>query len=211
MSCPICRVRRPRRFCPGLGKDICAPCCGAEREVTVDCPLDCEYLREARKHEKLAPVDAEHVPNRDIRVSEEFLREHETLAAFLGRAVANAAFSAPGAADPEVREAIGSLVQTSRTLQSGVVYESRPANPLAAAVFDAAQAAVPEFRKLEHQEFGMSRTRDTDVLGIWVFLQRLALSNDNGRRRGRTFLDLLWELYGGGATPPRPASSLIFP
>jgi hypothetical protein len=194
-----------------LGKDICALCCGAEREVTVDCPLDCEYLREARKHEKPAPLDMESLPNRDIRVSDGFLREHEPLAAFLGRAVANAAFTVPGAADIDAREAMESLVQTYRTLQSGVVYETRPVNPLAAAIYDAAQAAVPEFRRLEQREFGMSRTRDADVLGIWVFLQRLGLAHDNRRRRGRTFLDLLWEFYGGGAAPPRPASSLIFP
>jgi hypothetical protein len=179
--------------------------------VTVDCPLDCEYLREARKHEKLTPLDPERVPNSDIRVSEEFLGEHETLAAFLGRAVANAAFTAPGAADLDVREAMESLVQTYRTLQSGVVYETRPGNPLAAAIFDAAQAAVPEFRRLEQQEFGMSRTRDADVLGICVFLQHLGLANDNGRRRGRSFLDLLWDLYGGGSAPPRSISSLILP
>ena len=100
MSCPLCRLRRPRRFCPGVEKDICALCCGTEREVTVDCPLDCEYLLEARKHEKLAPLDPERIPNRDIRVSEGFLEEHEPLAAFLGGAVANAAFTVQGAADP---------------------------------------------------------------------------------------------------------------
>ena len=177
----------------------------------MDCPLDCEYLREARKHEKLAPFDPEHAPNRDIRVSESFLAEHEQLAAFLGRAVVIAAFGVPGAADPDVREAMASLVRTFRTLQSGVVYETRPANPLAAVIFDAAQAAVPEFRKLEQREFGMARTRDADVLGIWVFFERLALDNDNGRRRGRTFLDLLWEFYGGGTMAPRPASSLLLP
>jgi hypothetical protein len=211
MNCPLCRVRRPRRFCPGLGKDICALCCGTEREVTVDCPLDCEYLREARKHEKLAPLDADQVPNRDIRVSDEFMEQHQPLNAFLGRAIANAALSVPGAADPDVREAMESLVQTYRTLQSGVVYETRPASPLAAAIYDAAQAAVPEFRRLEQQKFGMTRTRDADVLGIWVFLQHLALGSNNGRPRGRTFLDLLWDFYGGGAAPPRPASSLILP
>jgi len=179
--------------------------------VTVDCPLDCEYLREARKHEKPAPLDMERLPNRDIRVTDDFLRAHEPLTAFLGRALVNAAFSAPGAADPDAREAMESLVQTYRTLQSGVVYETRPAGPLAAAIFDAAQAAVPEFRRLEQEEYGMSRTRDADVLGIWVFLQHLALANDNGRRRGRSFLDLIWEFYGGGTMPPRPSSSLILP
>jgi hypothetical protein len=198
-------------LCPGVGDDICALCCGTEREVTVDCPLDCEYLREARKHEKLVPVDPEAAPNRDIRVSEGFLEEHAPLTAFLGRAVASAAFTVQGAADLDVREALESLAQTYRTLQSGVVYESRPGSPMAASIFDAAQAAVPEFRRREQQEWGISRTRDADVLGVLVFLQRQGLNNDNGRRRGRTFLALLWEFYGGGAAPPRPVSSLILP
>jgi hypothetical protein len=179
--------------------------------VTVDCPLDCEYLREARKHERLAAVDPETAPNRDIRVSEEFLREHEPLAVFLGRAVASGAFAVPGGADPDVREALASLAQTFRTLQSGVVYETRPQNPRATAIYDAAQGAVAEFRRREQQEWGIARTRDADVLGIWVFLERLGMSNDNGRPRGRTFLELLWEAYGEGAPPPRPASSLILP
>ena len=43
-------MRRPKRFCPGVRGDICTICCGTEREITVDCPLDCVYLREAHQH-----------------------------------------------------------------------------------------------------------------------------------------------------------------
>src|ERR1035441_6424798 len=52
MQCSICQTRRSRRFCPGVRGEICSLCCGEEREVTVDCPLDCEFLREGRRHEK---------------------------------------------------------------------------------------------------------------------------------------------------------------
>ena len=45
MNCAICETRRPRRYCPGVRGEICAICCGTAREVTVDCPLDCPYLR----------------------------------------------------------------------------------------------------------------------------------------------------------------------
>ena len=55
MACALCETRRPRRFCPGVRGDICTLCCGSEREVSVACPLDCEYLREAHKHEKPVP------------------------------------------------------------------------------------------------------------------------------------------------------------
>ena len=50
--CPICSKRRPERFCPAKGKKICAVCCGTEREVTLDCPTDCNYLIKAHQYER---------------------------------------------------------------------------------------------------------------------------------------------------------------
>ena len=84
MKCQICEVRKPRRHCPGVHGDICAQCCGAEREVTVDCPLDCEYLLEGRLHER-SPEEGANTPfpNRDVNVTEQFLRDHEPLVIFL--------------------------------------------------------------------------------------------------------------------------------
>ena len=48
----------------------------------------------------------------------------------------------------------------------------------------------------------MTKTRDADVLGLLVFLQRFELDRNNGRRRGRAFLDALREFH-----PPEPESS----
>ena len=56
----------------------------------MSCPLDCEYLREARRHEKPVSVDPEQIPNRDVPVSEEFLEEHGKLVTALAYAVAAA-------------------------------------------------------------------------------------------------------------------------
>ena len=111
--------------------DICTTCCGTEREVTVDCPWDCAYLQEARKHERSAPVNPDGFPNQDIRVSEEFLRDHEPLLVATARGLMQAAFDTTGAVDLDVREALDALIRTYRTLQSGVYYETRPDNPLA--------------------------------------------------------------------------------
>ena len=60
MLCAICGVRKARRFCPGVRGNICTLCCGTEREVTVDCPLDCEYLQEAHRQDvdtRSSPVE----------------------------------------------------------------------------------------------------------------------------------------------------------
>ncbi|HEY2018163.1 MAG TPA: hypothetical protein VGH38_31875, partial [Bryobacteraceae bacterium] len=126
MTCAICETRRPKRFCPGINADICSICCGTEREVTVTCPLDCEFLQEARRHEKLVAIDPEKLPNRDVRVPEKFLRDHEELLAFLGQTLAGAAFDTPGAVDSDVRDALEALIRTYRTLESGVYYDTMP-------------------------------------------------------------------------------------
>lgn len=212
MNCAICEVRRPRRFCPGVRGDICSICCGTEREVTVDCPLDCEYLQEARRHEKPGLVDEQAVPNRDIHVTERFLEEHEALLAYLAQTLGRAALDTPGAIDFDVREALDGLVRTYRTLASGVYYESLPANLLAVDIFRRTQEALAEYRRRETRETGISKTRDNDLLGILVFLQRIELDRNNGRRRGRAFLDLLRRAYAGEDEPSSPpASSLILP
>src|SRR5579863_1170349 len=119
MACAICETRRPRRFCPGVRGEICSLCCGTEREVSVSCPLDCEYLRDARKHDKPLEFDEAQLPNRDIQVTDRFLEEHEDLIMFLGSVVATGAFETDGAVDFDVREALEALVRTYRTLQSG--------------------------------------------------------------------------------------------
>ena len=195
MPCVICQQRRARRFCAGVRGDICSICCGTEREVTVTCPLDCEYLRDARRHEKPVPLDASTVPNQDIRISEKFLEENEPLLVFLGGSLAATALDTPGVSDADVRDALDALVRTYRTLQSGVYYETRPDNTLAKPLFDGVQSAVSEFRKQEQEGRGLPKTRDADVLGLLVFLQRLELDRNNGRRRGRAFIDLLRSFY----------------
>jgi len=210
MSCAICQTRRPRRACPGIHGDICAICCGAAREVTVSCPSSCEYLQEARKHEPPAVFDAATMGNPDIRVTEEFLESHAALMLAASGALMRTA-GHNGAVDSDVREALASLIQTYRTLQSGMIYEGLPANPLAAHVHREVQAALGEFRQRETQQ-GASKTRDNDVLRVLVFFERLALDRNSGRPRGRAFIDMMHGLQPEAApdfdTAPSP---LILP
>ena len=211
MACAICQTRRPRRFCPGVGGDICSVCCGTEREVTVSCPLDCEYLQEARRRDRQPSLEGIEIPNKDIRVTESQLREHEHLVTFIAGAVVRAAFEIPGVVDLDVREALDAMTRTYRTLQSGVYYETLPENPLARGICGLVQNAIAEYRSGEKEHSGMTHTRDADVLRMLVFLQRFALDRNNGRRRGRAFLDSLRTYYPGVMDQPRPVSSLILP
>jgi hypothetical protein len=214
VSCRICESRKPRRYCPGVVGDICAPCCGTERENTVSCPLDCEYLLESRRHERFDAVDPDSMPNRDIRVSEEFLGEHEQLLGFLSRVLLAAALQAHDATDRDVRDALEALIKTYRTRQSGLIYETRPDNPYAGMIVQHVNASLEQFQEELRRESGMRTLRDTDVLGVLVFVQRIAVHWDNKRPRGRSFLSLLFERHGEQLTPAapeEPPGSLLLP
>jgi hypothetical protein len=166
-------------------------CCGTEREVTVSCPLDCVHLQEARIHEKLPESQPGQWPNNDIRISEQFLADHQPLLLFLANVVLKAGLETPGAVDEDARAALESLIRTYRTQESGLYYESRPDNLLAGAIYERIRQAVEQYSRQMREQRGMAVVRDADVLGILVFLHRLELQRSNGRRRGRAFLDFL--------------------
>jgi hypothetical protein len=178
----------------------------------VDCPLDCEYLQEARKHDRPVSLEGMEIPHREIEVTERLLRDNDGLLAHVAAAIFGSAMETPGVVDNDVRESLDALVRTYRTLGSGVYYETRPTNPLAGAVYNAVQEAAANFREQERQHLGMTKTRDADVLGILVFLQRVELDRNNGRRRGRAFLDSIRRVYGSAApAEDLPDSPLVLP
>jgi hypothetical protein len=209
MPCKICEKRRPRRFCPGVRGDICTLCCGSEREVTVDCPLDCEYLQDAHLHERVQPPDPDQFPNRDIRISDQFLRENERALTFMAAALLQASTRA-GAVDYDVRDALESLVRTFRTRESGLYYDTRPSNPVAAFIYQTVQELIERVRSEAAQHGALSSIRDADLLGIFAFLQRLELRYNNGRKRGRAFLGFLQQQFSPTGEAP-PAPSLVLP
>jgi hypothetical protein len=197
--CKRCGQRRARRACPALQADICAICCGTEREVSLSCPLECEHLREAHLREKSLPVDPKNVAHPDIEVSEEFLRQHEELLLFSIYSLLEAALRTPGAVDTDALEALEALIKTHRTAESGLIYESRAENAVAAAVQRAFSDSLADYQKVRAEREGaLAPLRDKEILGILVFLSRFGQQNLNGRPKGRLFLDVLRRM-----TPPQ--------
>ncbi len=81
---------------------------------------------------------------------------------------------------------------------------------MAAAVFDAVQQNVDEIRSAENQR-GLHKVTDTQVLTILIFLQQMEFTFNNGRKRGRCFLDNLHMAMGQFVEPtqPDPASLIV--
>jgi hypothetical protein len=202
LPCPLCQTRKPRRYCLGVGAEICSVCCGTEREQTIDCPLECEYLREAHRREKGQDVDPATMPNPDVRVTEQFLEDNQVLLAFIAVTLFEAWLETRDANDWDLREAFASLTRTYRSLESGIYYKSRPDNVFAARIAGFVQEKIAEVRAKETAERGVSSIRDAAVLGVLVFLQRIEFAQNNGRKRSRAFLDFLRGFYLPQAPEP---------
>jgi hypothetical protein len=209
MICPLCEKRKAKRFCPAKGTQICSRCCGAEREVTIACPFECTYLQEARQHDYKGGIAPKDFPHKEVQIDEGFLRDHGELTEMCARELFRGAAAVPGATDADARQALEALIQTSKTLDSGIYYDTRPDSSFARRIADHVQEAVRQFRETETRQAGFPRTREGDILRVWVFLYRMALDRDNGRPKGKAFLDFLRLHFQPQPSAPQP--SLIIP
>ena len=82
-------------------------------------------------------------------------------------------------------------MRSTRCLESGLIYETRPANLVAAGLQQRLRAELDRLRTEMKEQLGMETIRDTDILGVVVMLQRMEFTRGNGRARGRAFIDFL--------------------
>src|ERR1700735_4873613 len=149
LSCMICEVRKEKRFCPAVHGRICPQCCGEQREVTLDCPSDCPYLRQAREHEK-ARSSADMDPSAlflQVEVSEQFMYEHEHLLMGLTYALAKAARSDGSLNDRDLLAALTFMCTgLERLVNSGLHYEPPLASPSQQRILAEVETMLKEFR-----------------------------------------------------------------
>jgi hypothetical protein len=189
--CKICNVRRAKRACPAVDGLICTICCGTERENSLRCPLDCPYLQEAHKREQPLAVSEREMAHPEVNVSEQYLADHEELLLFTIYSVLQGALRTDLAVDTDVLEALEASIQTYKTLESGLLYETRAENRVAAGVQRILAESIADYRKIQEEREGLRPLRDSEVLAILVFLKRIGQQNLNGRPKGRLFIDLL--------------------
>lgn len=173
----------------------------------MDCPLDCPYLAQAHEFEK--PPALESLPHPDVEVSPEFLEEHEQTLSFVSAAILIASRAIDGISDADVREALAGLTETYLTLSKGVVYEHLPQNPLAVQIYRDVQRSLAEIQQAEAPDG--HRVRDAELMRLLVFLERVAADRDNGRKRCKAFLGMLYRFHGRETIPETPSSTLILP
>src|SRR6478609_7425213 len=206
--CKLCGKRRARRRCPAVHGDICTICCGTEREVSLSCPLECEFLQEAHWREKPILVDEKELSDPDVPVTEEFLRDHEELLLFCMVSLVHAALRTASATDADALEALEALIKTYRTAESGLLYETRPVNTIAASVQRALSESLADYQKVRAERESL-HFRNAEILAVLVFLRRMGQQNQNGRPRGRMYLDLLKQMTPATAGDERAPSVIV--
>jgi hypothetical protein len=211
MICPLCEKRKAKRYCPGIGNHICAQCCGTYREVTIDCPSTCPYLRESRRQHLERPPVATKPAYLEIDISQAFLAEREGLIMALSYAIVQYAAANRALVDPDVSDTLDHFIRTLATLRSGVIYQSLPTGPLREGLFRALESAVAEFRKSEERHMVVTRVRDADVHRAAVLLARMGQIHSNGRPRSRAFLDALRSQFPELEKHQEQRSALIIP
>jgi hypothetical protein len=209
LTCPICNERKARRSCPARAETICTVCCGTEREVTIDCPHDCVYLMESRKIElERMQIDWSKVPFAESKFDRQFAITNGHLLNFIDHAVCKFGVENPATVDTDIVAVLQTLAESYRTQASGIFYEKPIDYALQRALYESIKTAITEFRKKETERAGMTTVRDSDVRDSLIFLTQLAAVHENGRPKGRAYLDLIRRQFPKEEFQ-KPASNIV--
>jgi hypothetical protein len=209
LPCPICQKRPPRRYCPAKAEDICAVCCGTEREVSIDCPADCPYLVASRQYNReRRDIDWSQIPFADTKIPSSFVPAHEKLLLAISYAVCLHARDERLTVDSDVLASLQALAETYKTLESGIYYEKPPEFRLQRELYDKLKATIDEFKKNEAQQMNSASVRDGEVRDALIFLTQLGATRTNGRPKGRAYLDFLRTQFKSEELS-KPASNVV--
>jgi hypothetical protein len=192
LSCSLCETRKEKRFCPALHARICAACCGTHRELILDCPSDCSYLKQARGYDRVRPELFEDERwFAHVQVEEDLLDAHPVLLQALLESITQSALANSSLRDRDVIDALTTLVRSFETrAHSGLHYEPTPPSLTQQALIEELREVIADYDE-EGREIGDTHLRDSDALKALVFVLRLALDRSSGRPLSRGFLDFL--------------------
>ncbi len=205
MKCPLCNTRKARRQCPAKSALICPVCCATKREIEIDCPLSCAYLREGYTYarqktpleQRARGVQAERQFDRS------FLIANEAFLTQLWQWIWEGYLSAPQLHDAEIIAAITALEKTYQTLDKGLYYESRPDSGLEQLLFQKLKEAIDA--KIQSPDLAEKHLKLSTVIDCLIFLQQMIHLRTSGRPLSRGFLLQLQETFS--SLPSQAAST----
>src|SRR5215472_15144929 len=185
-TCPLCSQRPGKRYCPAKDEKICAVCCGTKREIEIDCPSSCTYLKASRSYESEKPIPDAEVAARVRQLDARFLEQFHPLLDLLTLAIAEERQCSPWLVDNDAIEVLKALKTTLNTLSSGIYYESLPEGLIRQALFR-------RLKEVFDQLMEVDPTADRRVLKVSEatemidFMILVALANSSVRPKSRRY------------------------
>jgi hypothetical protein len=183
-------------------------CCGTKREIEIDCPSSCTYLKASRSYEAEKPIMDAELMAKIRRYDNSFFQRHHHVLMHVYDNVVEERMASPWLVDKDVLETYNALAATMRTLSSGIYYESLPEGAVRISLFRRLKDAFDHLMRpdsaSEHPVLKAS-----EAIDVLDFLTLVAQMNSGVRPRSRRYLDWISENFGN--SQPQQSSGLIIP
>src|SRR5215475_4306057 len=208
-TCPLCSERAGKRYCPAKDQRICTVCCGTKREVEIDCPSSCTYLKASRSYESEKPIPDPEVAARVRQLDARFLEQFHPVLDLLTLAIAEERQSSAWLVDNDVIEVLEALKKTLHTLSSGIYYESLPEGPVRQSLFRRLKEIFDQLMEVDPtaERRVLKVSEASDMIDCMIIV---ALANSSVRPKSRRYLDWVAERFED-RMKPRQSTGLIIP
>ena len=164
---------------------------------------------ESREHEKPQPLDRN--LHADLFPTGEFVDGNQELFGILSVSLFTSVPDLEKCIDRDLHDCLEGAIAHWRTRAAGLEPAAdKPENPIAAAILERFLERIDLFQKHREEE-GQRTIANADILSMLVFLRLYGKSRDNGRSRGRSFLQfigiLAMQFLPEMAEPPEAAAS----
>ncbi len=193
-NCPLCSSRAGKRYCPAIAEQICAVCCGTKREIEIDCPSFCSYLKASRSYELDKPLPDPEVTAKVHQYDMRFFEQYHQVLDSLTNGIIEEHLSSRSLVDNDVLEVFNCLKTTMKTLSSGIYYESLPEGPARLSLFRRLKAVLDELMQ-PSPEVGRNMLKASEAIDVLDFLTVVALGHSSTRPKSRRYLDWLTEKF----------------
>jgi hypothetical protein len=208
--CPLCEVRKAKRFCPAKATHICPVCCGEKREREISCPADCVYLQSGREYETERLAKRSPSLARTPRLWEPaFLQRYYGITMFIWTILSEQRGQLAEMVDQDVGLALEGLLQTYRTLESGIYYDHAPASYSAKIIYEAVKAYLDKTHSSLDES--VPRLKVSEIVECLQFQKELFDAIALPRLKSRAFLDHIQSNVSRALPPQSHQSSIIMP
>jgi hypothetical protein len=183
-------------------------CCGTKREIEIDCPSSCTYLKASRSYEAEKPPNVPELVAKLRDYDDGFFERHTHVLSGINAAVVEERSSSPWLVDIDVIEVYKALAATMRTLSSGIYYESLPEGPVRLALFRRLKAAFDELMTPDAAG-DQPILKASEAVTVLDFMGLIAQLHSSVRPRSRRYLDWISETFG--YSQPQQSGGIIIP